>query len=389
MALLALASMASAAGTPPTTRRDVPQADTSPMLIRDHAIRAELKLSDEQAKAIDSVFKDVNRTLLAMRDEPRQTAEENTARAMKRLDEIVKKTLTGQQYNRFDEITLQLQGAAALLRPDVADQLALTEAQQKRIRDISRLAAAKPKDYKPATQSQPSADAPNIRQRERDRRMFAVLTADQKTMWKSLFGRPFDFSRVRPIGVEAPEFEEVTTWINCEPFTMASLRGQVVVLHFYTFGCGNCIANFPWYKGWQDAFAGKGVTIVGIHTPETEGERDVAAVRRKAQKAGFTFPILVDNNKTNWSAWSNYVWPAVYLVDKEGRVRSWWYGELNWKGAPGEQRMREQINQLLKERTPYVAKAVATRPAATTRPIKTASSAPAPTPRETASSTAR
>ena len=290
--LLAFASIASADRESQPTTREAPRAETPSRLIRDRAVQAELELSEQQTRAIDAAFKEVNRALLATRDEPRQTAREKTARAMKLLDGVLKKT----------------------------------------------------------------------------------LSAEQKSKWKALFGKPFDFSHVRPVGIEAPEFEEASAWINSAPLTMAALRGQVVVVHFYTFSCGNCIANFPWYKSWQETFGGKGVTIVGIHTPETEGERDIEAVRRKAQKAGCAFPILVDNNKSNWAAWSNNVWPAVYLVDKEGRVRSWWYGELNWKGAAGEQRMRERINRLLKEESPYPAKSATTQKSPATQPITRASS---------------
>src|SRR5262245_21084974 len=68
--------------------------------------------------------------------------------------------------------------------------------------------------------------------------------------------------------VTAPEFAQGTQWLQCKPLTMASLRGQVVVVHFWTFGCVNCVHNYPVYKAWQEKYAGKGVTIIGIHRPE-------------------------------------------------------------------------------------------------------------------------
>ncbi|HTM52732.1 MAG TPA: hypothetical protein VL175_01815, partial [Pirellulales bacterium] len=51
----------------------------------------------------------------------------------------------------------------------------------------------------------------------------------------------------------------------------------------------------------------------------------------------------------NWRAWANSMWPSLYLVDKRGRVRYWWYGELNWQGAKGEAAMRKRIEDLLAE----------------------------------------
>jgi peroxiredoxin len=89
--------------------------------------------------------------------------------------------------------------------------------------------------------------------------------------------------------------------------------------------------------------------VLGIHTAETAAERDAANVRKAALEAGLTFPILIDQDKLNWDAWGNSMWPSVYLIDKQGYVRYWWYGELNWKGAEGERRLRKRIEELLDE----------------------------------------
>jgi len=61
------------------------------------------------------------------------------------------------------------------------------------------------------------------------------------------------------------------------------------------------------------------------------------------------YPILVDLDKKNWNAWGNSMWPTVYLIDKKGYVRSWWQGELNWKGAGGQKIMANRIAELLAE----------------------------------------
>ena len=63
-----------------------------------------------------------------------------------------------------------------------------------------------------------------------------------------------------------------------------------------------------------------------------------------------TYPVLLDGESKNWKAWSNTMWPTVYLVDRKGFLRRWWQGELNWKETPGEQQMRETIEQLLSEK---------------------------------------
>ena len=92
------------------------------------------------------------------------------------------------------------------------------------------------------------------------------------------------------------------------------------------------------------------MTIVGIHTPETVGERGIEGVREKAKQNGLLFPIALDESGHNWQAWSNNYWPSVYLVDKRGNVRYRWEGELNFRGARGEQVMRQRIEQLLAEK---------------------------------------
>jgi peroxiredoxin len=87
-----------------------------------------------------------------------------------------------------------------------------------------------------------------------------------------------------------------------------------------------------------------------VHSPESAGEKVVDSIRKKAQEHGLEFPIAVDGNMATWQAWSNSMWPSVYLIDKQGRVRYWWYGELNWQGSEGEKYMREKIEELLKEK---------------------------------------
>ncbi len=90
--------------------------------------------------------------------------------------------------------------------------------------------------------------------------------------------------------------------------------------------------------------------VLGVHTPETSSERVVDNVRRAASEAGLKFPIVIDNERKNWSAWGNSKWPSVYLIDKQGDVRYWWYGELKWRSNDHQLVVRERIAQLLAEK---------------------------------------
>lgn len=152
-----------------------------------------------------------------------------------------------------------------------------------------------------------------------------------------------------PLKQEAPEPREVTAWLNGPPQKMAELRGRVVVVHFQSLGCVNCARNYPWYKSWHKDLSERGVTIIGIHSPETEAEKDIDKLREHVKKNGLTFPIAVDNKMENWRAWGNRLWPCVYLVDKRGVIRWRWNGELKYGPYDGNAILRRKIDQLLKE----------------------------------------
>jgi len=141
-------------------------------------------------------------------------------------------------------------------------------------------------------------------------------------------------------------------WINTaggKEINLASRRGKVTIVEFWTFACGNCLANLPAYANWQKRFADKDVVVIGVHTPETESERVTANVERRVKQLGITYPILVDQEHANWNRWQVEAWPTVYLVDKQGRIRYRWVGELNYRNAGGEAKLGQLVEQLLKE----------------------------------------
>lgn len=92
------------------------------------------------------------------------------------------------------------------------------------------------------------------------------------------------------------------------------------------------------------------MTIIGIHTPETEAEHDRDKLLAQVEKHKIKYPILVDNDMKNWNAWGNRWWPSTYLIDKNGWARYRWDGELKWKGTDGEKIMREKLDELLAEK---------------------------------------
>jgi thiol-disulfide isomerase/thioredoxin len=183
---------------------------------------------------------------------------------------------------------------------------------------------------------------------EAQQNIMAVLSSFQQNTLAVLMGRSINLSKVRSIACKAPEFE-IETWINSPAVKLSDLRGKVTVVHFYAFGCGNCVRTLPYYNDWLKRFDPETFGIIGIHRPETERERDVEKVKEKAAQAGMKYPIAIDNESRAWNAWANHTWPTTYLVDKNGYVRYWWYGELNWQDNGSERYLRGRIQELIRE----------------------------------------
>ena len=141
----------------------------------------------------------------------------------------------------------------------------------------------------------------------------------------------------------APELRGISAWINSEPLTLADLRGKVVLVHLWTFGCINCRNVQPYVKAWYDRFGPDDFVVVGVHTPELDFERELDNVRAAIERAGVRFPVAVYPDYRTWDAYCNRYWPAFYFVDRAGRIRYTHFGE----GASDE--AERVIRELLAE----------------------------------------
>ena len=133
-------------------------------------------------------------------------------------------------------------------------------------------------------------------------------------------------------------------WINSEPLKLGELRGRVVLIEFWTFGCYNCRNTLPFVKGWDDRYREKGLTVIGIHSPEFDEERNVENLRRAVSSLGIRYPIVTDNDYKTWTAYKVEAWPTVFLLDKQGRIRWMRVGEGDYD------RTEQLIQQLLAEK---------------------------------------
>lgn len=125
----------------------------------------------------------------------------------------------------------------------------------------------------------------------------------------------------------APAFTNITHWLNSPPLTMEGLKGKVVLVDFWTYACGNCVNTLPHVKQWYDKYKDQGLVVVGVHTPEFPFEKSTANVEQALKEYGIKYPVAQDNDYGTWAAYHNQYWPALYLVDANGRIVYQHYGE--------------------------------------------------------------
>ncbi len=178
--------------------------------------------------------------------------------------------------------------------------------------------------------------------RDLDRRRFlgttaAALAATQLGMLGSAKGL------VPHMEGELSSLGRATEWLNSPPLTAAGLRGKAVLIDFCTYTCINWLRTLPYVRAWAAKYRDQGLVVIGVHTPEFTFEQDITNVRRAVKDMRVDYPIAIDNDYAIWRGFNNEYWPALYLVDGQGRIRHHYFGE-------GEYEQSERmIQQLLAE----------------------------------------
>lgn len=348
-ALLALVLLA-AANLPASAAEKV---DGYWSLIHDQAVLADLKLTATQLAAWRKMLDPLDVSFFPYRgksaDEAAAALIERTAQAKAQAAKI----LTPPQLQRLEKLQVRLEGTEALLRDEIATKIKLTEAQRADVKKLiadTRAAQAKVNSEVVAAKLDDAAarkELERLNKAEWDG-ILKIVDKEQQSRWSGLMAGDFDPAKLGQTKFKTPDLiAGPGQWVNGQPLTSQQLRGRVVVVHYFAFGCINCIHNYPTYRKWQTELAGKNVAIVGIHTPETQGEHNVDTLQSKLKAEKLDYPVIVDNDKANWQAWGNTMWPSVYVLDEEGYLRSFWAGELHWQGRDGEAIVRKQIDALL------------------------------------------
>ncbi|MEX2247184.1 MAG: redoxin domain-containing protein [Dehalococcoidia bacterium] len=148
--------------------------------------------------------------------------------------------------------------------------------------------------------------------------------------------------------VHAPEFPAGAVWLQGGPLRMAELRGRPVLIDFWDYTCINCIRTLPYVKEWHRRYASLGLTVVGVHAPEFSFARESGNVQRAVREHGIEYPVVLDNDYAIWQAYANRYWPAKYLIDGEGYIRGYHFGE------GGNRETEEALQALLRESFPQI-----------------------------------
>jgi len=144
--------------------------------------------------------------------------------------------------------------------------------------------------------------------------------------------------------VHAPEIGQ--TWVNSPPITLHSLRGRVVLVDFWDYTCVNCLRTLPYVVEWHRRYADKGLSVIGVHAPEFYFARTKELVAAAVERFGIPYPVVMDNAYMIWQAFANKCWPAKYLIDTDGYIRFFHFGEGDYQAT------EHTIQMLLREANP-------------------------------------
>ncbi len=322
-------------------------------LVHAPEVHQELAFTAEQVKRLEAFFDLYDGPWFRSRILPADKQLSIVAELEVKLRGWLAKNASAEQTQRLQQLEYRSQGVRMLLREDLGKQLGLKSTQVQELAKLATASNTATANFQKANMggevSEKIKSAVVSTAKAEQSALNTILSPEQQQKLKLALGEAFDTAKLERIYPMAPELVYAADWINSEPQKLKDLRGKVVIVHFYAFQCHNCHANFGHYNKWQSEFPSDKVALIGIQTPETSSEREPTAVREAAKERGFQFPVLIDLKSENWKAWSNTMWPTVYVIDKKGYIRYVWQGELNWNGATQDQTIHDLIEKLIAE----------------------------------------
>lgn len=339
-------------------------------LLRDPAVHEELAASPSQVEALLQLTDSVDGRWFASRHFPAADRQREQNRLTAEVLEALPQVLSPQQQTRLSQLQWQGLGTRAVITAQLAALLRLDSGSLLRMRAFAvqtdeAVRELEKKVFSGENLESLESQLRQIQQREVRGILGAMAPVQRKELAEAL-GAAFDFSRVKRTNPRAPELilASKEKWISGNAVSLRSLRGKVVVVHFFDHQLAGCRENLPYYDAWAKDFADQGIVILGVLTPHrdpastavvqggddtedaTEDEKVAAALRER----GIRYSVLFDRDAVNWHAWGNRTWPTVYLIDRQGFVRTWWEAELAWEGGEGDQAFRQSIQEALGDR---------------------------------------
>ena len=120
---------------------------------------------------------------------------------------------------------------------------------------------------------------------------------------------------------KAHEFPKDSVWLNtAEPLVIERLKGNVVVLDFWTYCCINCMHMVPTLEKLEETYKGRPVAIIGVHSAKFENEKDPKNISEAIGRYGIRHPVVVDRDMRIWKEYGVNAWPTVVVIDPQGRI---------------------------------------------------------------------
>lgn len=139
---------------------------------------------------------------------------------------------------------------------------------------------------------------------------------------------PFPKATSLPRIAKAPDFIGINNWLNTnQALSINKLKGKIVLVDFWTYTCINCIRTLPHVTSWYNKYKDQNFMVIGVHTPEFEFEKRAENVLNAIKQYDIKYPVAQDNDYSTWKAYDNHYWPAKYLIDSDGYIRYFHFGE--------------------------------------------------------------
>jgi Thioredoxin like C-terminal domain len=145
--------------------------------------------------------------------------------------------------------------------------------------------------------------------------------------------------------IVAPEFPAQVEWINAPFVRLGTLLGRnVPLVWFWDCASLNALRALPYLNEWHDRYAGAGLRVIGVHSPQFDFGRRRELVERAVESLSIRFAVVLDSDYAVWRLYGNEVWPAIYLWDRRCVLRHHHFGEGAYEET--EQQIQESLLEI-------------------------------------------